>query len=215
MTDALFLSIVATGFAVAFLHAALPTHWLPFVLVGRAQGWEPRKIAAVTALAGAAHVLSTMVLGALAAGAGLVLEAWLEAWAPFVAAGALFALGGFYLSRHAVAVRRLAGGATLPIETRRYGSDRAAVGALVLMLTVSPCEAFLPVYLSAGSYGLSAFLLLSAVLALGTAAGMALFTTATLLGAERLKLQALERYESLILGGVLVVLGIAVLILGH
>ena len=30
------LSVLGAGLATAFLHAALPTHWLPFVLVGRA-----------------------------------------------------------------------------------------------------------------------------------------------------------------------------------
>ena len=44
------LSLVGGGFAAAFLHAALPTHWLPFVLVGRAQRWSlARNMAAVTA----------------------------------------------------------------------------------------------------------------------------------------------------------------------
>ena len=213
MSDALFLSIVATGFTIAFFHAALPTHWLPFVLVGRAQGWDGRKIALVTALAGLGHVTFTVVLGALVAGAGLALEDWLGAFAPFVAAGLLFGLGTFYLARHAVLARRLAGGPAVEADPRRYGSDRAAIGALVLMLTLSPCEAFLPVYLSAAPYGWAAFALLSVVLALATAAGMAIFTTAFLLGAERLKLRALERYDSAILGGVLCLLGLAVLLL--
>ena len=34
------LSLGGAGFVTAFLHAALPTHWLPFTLVGRAQGWR-------------------------------------------------------------------------------------------------------------------------------------------------------------------------------
>ena len=34
MTSPLFASILATGFAVALLHGAMPNHWLPFVLVG-------------------------------------------------------------------------------------------------------------------------------------------------------------------------------------
>ncbi len=213
LSDALLLSIVATGFTVAFFHAALPTHWLPFVLVGRAQGWSAGRIAAVTAVAGTGHVAFTVVLGALVAGAGLAIEHWLGAFAPYVAAGLLFALGAFYLGRHAVAVRRLAGAPALEATAPRYASDRAAVGALVLLLTVSPCEAFLPIYLSAASYGWGAFALLSGVLAVATAAGMTVFTTAFLLGAKRLKLQSLERYDSLILGGVLCLLGVAVLVL--
>ena len=34
------LSLLGAGFVTAFLHAALPTHWLPFVLVGKAQRWS-------------------------------------------------------------------------------------------------------------------------------------------------------------------------------
>ena len=43
------MSLLGAGFATAFLHAALPTHWLPFVLVGRAQRWTlPKTLSAVT-----------------------------------------------------------------------------------------------------------------------------------------------------------------------
>ena len=53
------MSLLAGGFAAAFLHAAMPTHWLPFVLVGRAQRWSlPRTLGAVTT-AGLAHIGST------------------------------------------------------------------------------------------------------------------------------------------------------------
>jgi len=34
-----FFALAATGLSVAFIHAAIPTHWLPFVVVARAQGW--------------------------------------------------------------------------------------------------------------------------------------------------------------------------------
>ena len=151
MPGPLILSILATGFAVAFFHAALPTHWLPFVLVSRAQGWSSRKMLLVTALAGAAHVVVTLVLGSLVALAGVTLERFIGGGAAWISAGLLFALGGWYLARHFVATQRLAvaGGAPAPAESKRYGSDAAAIGALVLMLTLSPCEAFLPVFLSA------------------------------------------------------------------
>ena len=56
------LSLLGAGFLTAFLHAALPTHWLPFVLVGRAQRWTlPRMLGAVTA-AGLAHIVTTAIV---------------------------------------------------------------------------------------------------------------------------------------------------------
>jgi nickel/cobalt exporter len=39
MNQAAILAIATTGFTVAFFHAAIPTHWLPFVVASRAQGW--------------------------------------------------------------------------------------------------------------------------------------------------------------------------------
>lgn len=206
--------MLATGFAVAFFHAALPTHWLPFVLVGRAQGWSTPRTLVVTALAGAAHVLVTLALGAVVAVAGVTLTRFTGEGARWVAAGLLFALGVWYLARHCATAQRLAGpNAVVAGEGRRYGSDAAAIGALVLMLTLSPCEAFLPVFLSAAPYGVAAFLLLCLTFTLATAAGMTVFTTAFAFGWERLKLQALERYDRLILGAALCLLGVAVLVL--
>jgi nickel/cobalt transporter (NicO) family protein len=76
----------------------------------------------------------------------------------------------------------------------------------------SPCEGFLPVYLSGVSYGWTGFLLLSGVLAVATLAGMVTFTWLSLAGLERLKLAVLEQYEDAVLGGLLVLLGIAVMI---
>ncbi len=43
MISPLFVSILTTGFVVAFLHGALPNHWLPFVLVGRRQAGRPAR----------------------------------------------------------------------------------------------------------------------------------------------------------------------------
>ena len=91
-------------------------------------------------------------------------------------------------------------------------SDGAAILSLFTLLTFSPCEGFLPVYLSGISYGWLGFALLSVVLAGATLAGMVLFTWLTLLGLQRVRLGALERYEGAILGGLLCVLGIAIMV---
>ena len=40
-------------------------HTLPFVVLGRSQGWSLRKTLALTALCGLGHVLSSIVLGLL------------------------------------------------------------------------------------------------------------------------------------------------------
>ena len=52
MDTSYLITLGFTGFTVAFLHAAIPTHWLPFVMVGRARGWSPARTLAAVALAG-------------------------------------------------------------------------------------------------------------------------------------------------------------------
>jgi hypothetical protein len=74
MTNDIFITIAVTGFTVAFLHAAIPTHWLPFVLTARAQRWNHTKTLFITALAGTGHVLFTTVLGVLVVWFGIGLS---------------------------------------------------------------------------------------------------------------------------------------------
>ena len=97
MHEALLGSIAATGLTVAFLHAALPTHWLPFVLAGRRQGWARNKTLAIAALAGSGHVLFTIVLGAMIAWFGIAMDSWIGNVFPYIAAGILIAFGAYYL----------------------------------------------------------------------------------------------------------------------
>jgi nickel/cobalt exporter len=87
------------------------------------------------------------------------------------------------------------------------------IAGLFALLTFSPCEAFLPVFLLGAKYGWIGFALLSAILAIGTVAGMVVFTGLTLAGLEKLKFRALEKFESGILGGVLCLLGILIMLL--
>ena len=80
------ISLLGGGFVAAFLHAALPTHWLPFTLVGRAQGWRPRRILLAVTAAGLAHIATTAVVGGLIVAAGLALDQWIGGILPHLAA---------------------------------------------------------------------------------------------------------------------------------
>lgn len=208
MGEALFGSIAATGFLVALLHAALPTHWLPFVLVGRAQGWSGRKTLAVAALAGSGHIVSTVVLAVMLMTAGMALEAWSGLVLTRIAGAVLIGFGLLYLLSRAPAVD----GEPRP---RRRVSDLAAILGLVGVLVLSPGESFASVLLAGLPYGWSGFVVLSLVLASATLGGMLLFTGASWAGAARLRLDLVERYERLLLGGALCVLGVLILVLRH
>jgi hypothetical protein len=360
MNSAAFTTIATTGFTVAFLHAAIPTHWLPFVLASRAQKWNRAKTLVIAAGAGAGHVLFTTILGVGIVWLGIGISKKVGDSFPPIAGGALILFGLFYLARqicggghghhhffgghshahhehshehrhehgehggmlvdlghgfveisvferdisarfrlyfynlkmhplpslpravvsmetirpngarqlfdfepaesflestsiipephefkailkiahddHAHthetrfienhhpdhkhtpehesafhAEREALAGGKLPPPT----SDWVAIGSLLALLTFSPCEGFLPVYLTGIKFGWFGFFVLSAILAGATLAGMVLFTWLTLLGLEKLKLKWLERYETGILGGLLCVLGIVIMLYEH
>lgn len=208
------LSLLGGGFIAAFLHAALPTHWLPFVLVGRAQRWSGgRTLLAVTA-AGLAHIVTTAVLGGLIVAAGLALDQWVQGLLPHLSAVLLFLFGAFYLARATLKRPAAVGGPPVG-EVEPAVSDRAAFLGLVAMMAVSPGEVLLPIYLSASAEGVAALALLSLVFAVGTVLGMAVFTALAHAGASILRLERWARYEGAVLGLALIGLGLLVALHQH
>jgi hypothetical protein len=63
------LLVAAAG--VGFGHAILPDHWMPLAVVGRTQRYPLGRVARVSLLAGIAHVLVSVVLGAIIVLVGL------------------------------------------------------------------------------------------------------------------------------------------------
>lgn len=238
MQSPVLTTIAVTGFTVAFFHAAIPTHWLPFVLVARARGWGRGKAIAVLALAGLGHVAFMSALGLGIAWAGFQLDEHITHAFHWIAGALLLAFAGFYFWRQwtgtGVCHHHAPGSQHQPSE--RCGEDGrehshwqeelqdspllskatgewTAISGLFVMLTLSPCEGFLPVYLSGVQFGWRGFILLSVILAIATFGAMALFTWLALVGFDRFRLKSFERYEAGLLGTLFAILGVLVLTL--
>ncbi len=239
MNAAVLTTIAATGFTVAFFHAALPTHWLPFVLVGRARGWRRTKTILVTLGAGLGHVSVTSILGIGIAWFGFQLDERVGRLFPWLIGAFLVAVGLYYFWRqgrgrgichhHAVGGQHRPSAACghehdhshweeelteSPVMSPRTG-DRTAIAGLFMMLTLSPCEGFLPIYLSGVRFGWHGFAVLTGILAVAALAGMTIFTWLTLLGLDRLRVQRFERYEAGLVGAMFSLLGVLVMVLEH
>ena len=207
-------SLLGGGFVAAFLHAALPTHWLPFVLVGRAQRWSlSRNLMAVTA-AGLAHIASTAVVGSLIVAAGLALDEIVAGLLPHLSAILLFGFGGFYLIKSVIRRPAMAGGPPLDLAEPTV-SHGAAFWGLVAVMALSPGEVLLPIYMSSAQEGVGALALLTGVFAVGTILGMATFTTLARAGASVLRLERWARYEGAILGIALIAIGLLIVTHQH
>ncbi|MFN3669023.1 MAG: hypothetical protein ACK4VY_06920 [Brevundimonas sp.] len=208
------LSVLGLGFATAFLHAALPTHWLPFVLVGRAQRWALPRVMAVVTAAGLAHIAATAAVGALIVVVGLAMDQWVAGLLPWASAALLFLFGAFYLGRAFMRAPRLAEGPPLALSEPTV-SHAAAFGGLVAMMALSPGEVLLPFYLSQATAGLGVLIALTVAFAVGTVMGMALFTGLAWAGWSVLRLERWARYEGFVLGLALILIGLLVLLRQH
>ena len=240
MNSAVLTTIAATGFSVAFFHAAIPTHWLPFVLVSRSRHWSRDKTLLVASLAGLGHVALTSLLGLGIAWFGFQLDERHGRLFPWIAGGILLVIGAYYFWRqgsgrgvghhHVLGTQHHSTAQCgheaedhshwedeledSPLVSGRTG-DWAAISGLLVMLTLSPCELFLPVYLSAVQFGWRGFVILSLILAVGTLAGMLVFTWLSLVGLERVQVRRFERYEAALLGTIFSVLGVLLLLFEH
>ena len=175
---------------------------------------------------------SPLLLGFMIAWFGIALNEKIGNWFPLIAGGALLVLGAFYIVRHFTGKGRphthLIGGHPhaeemphdhehshehdLGAARARPTSDRVAITSLLAMLTFSPCEAFLPIYASGVRYGWTGFALLTAILSVGTVAGMVVFTGLTLAGVRKIKLGLLEKYEGGLMGALLCLVGLLVIL---
>lgn len=225
MNETVLTTIAISGFGIAFFHAAIPTHWLPFVLAARVQQWKAGKTILITTAAGSGHVAVTAALGLLITWLGKKVSEDIGHWFAPVAGGLLLVLGVYYLTRQFRGKGHIHFGYPHehlheehhhhhphePVPPRRV-SDRAAIVSLLAFLTFSPCEAFLPIYVSGIRYGWTGFALLTAILSVGTVAGMILFTSLAMAGLEKVRLGALEKHESVLIGILFCVVGILVLV---
>jgi len=57
------IQLITGSLLLSLVHAAIPNHWLPLVILGRSQRWTPWETYRVAGLAGLAHSLSTISLG--------------------------------------------------------------------------------------------------------------------------------------------------------
>ncbi len=71
-------ALIAAAAGVGLGHAILPDHWVPLAVVGRTQRLPLRRVATLSALAGIAHVLVSLVLGAIIVAVGLQFRSAVE-----------------------------------------------------------------------------------------------------------------------------------------
>jgi hypothetical protein len=215
--------LLLSSCSTAITHALIPDHWLPFVLLSRAQRWSDRRTAVLTGLAGLLHVLMSIVLGgaAIAAGSGSAKDLAELAGRPVgYLAGLLLlffglAYGLWSYLRESRAHARAAVPGERPVHVHAHGHllerwFRGALtgGALVVIIGMSPCALLAPILFAAWSEGTGAVLAAAlgfTLCTIGTMIGTTLFAVH---GMRRLDFPFLTRYGDLISGFMLAAIGV-------
>jgi uncharacterized membrane protein YeaQ/YmgE (transglycosylase-associated protein family) len=198
--SAQFSAIVFGVVSVSLLHSLVPHHWLPFVVVGRKQGWKSRKVLTLLGVGAFVHMLSTIMVGLLVGYLGHQIDQRFETFHGIVPGLILIAFGGGYL---------------ISSFTHRHHevSERVAASSLIILLGLSPCVVVAPFFLILGPLGWVAVIKVCIAMSVLSVAGMTFCGWLALKGLSRFRLEWLEENETRVMGVLLMLLGMSFIFL--
>lgn len=224
--------------AVGFGHAVLPDHWVPLALVGRTHSYPLAKVARLSGLAAVAHVLVSVMLGAVIVLVGLQLRSSVERAQDAIVGLLLLATGlwfvvlelrgrgrshvgpGGYSHRHGDPLEHGHSHHHLVDDLRTAGRGgqlaperRGSLPAIILPFgaAASPDLTILPVFLAATAAGAGAAigsLVVFAAVTIATIVGLTLFAA---IGGYQIRGRWLDRWGNPFSAAVLAVIGALVL----
>jgi hypothetical protein len=208
---------------VGFGHAVLPDHWVPLAVLGRTRRYPLSRVARLSGLAGVAHVLVSIVLGAVIIAVGLQFRSTVAHAQDTIIGGILIATGiGFLLLEltghghhhdHDHKDHHHGPGH----DHHHHDHDQRRLSGLAAVMVpfgaaASPDLTILPVFLAATTAGVATAVgsvVIFAAVTIGTIMGLTLAATR---GGYQIKGDWLERWGNLITAGVLVAIGALVLL---
>jgi threonine/homoserine/homoserine lactone efflux protein len=210
-------ALIAAAAGVGFGHAVLPDHWVPLAVVGRTHRYPLSRVARLSGLAGVAHVIVSVLLGAAIVAVGLQFRSTIESAQNTIVGALLVATGLAFvaveLSGHGHSHSHPhAHGPGHPHSRARPGRLRGSLEIMVPFgAAASPDLTILPVFLAAAAVGTGTAvgsLLAFAVVTITTIVGLTLLAT---LGGYQLRGRWLDRWGNAITAVVLVLVGALVL----
>jgi nickel/cobalt transporter (NicO) family protein len=210
------LLIAAAG--VGFGHAILPDHWVPLAVLGRTRRYPLSRVARLSGLAGVAHVLVSIALGAVIIAVGLQFRSSVEHAQDTIIGCILIATGIGLL------LLELTGrGHHHDHDHHHHGHEHehhhehgrlSGLAAVMVPFgaAASPDLTILPVFLAATTAGVATAVgsvAIFAAVTIGTIMGL---TLAAARGGYQIKGDWLERWGNLVTAGVLAAIGLLVLL---
>jgi hypothetical protein len=207
------LALLGNTVATAVFHALIPDHWLPLVLLARAQRWSGRRVLGVAAFSGSLHALVSVSLGALALWAGR--EAALEAGGRLQGlSSALMILFGLGYGVWALA----RGGHSLHVHPHLsdlHAEPDTRLTGLGLGFTVgfNPCVLIIPILFATSAWRPAWQVAVAAAFALTTVATTAAMSWTGVRSARLFRFTFLDRFGEALSGGLIALTGLVVFVL--
>lgn len=217
-------ALLAAAAGVGFGHAILPDHWVPLAVLGRTRRYPLSRVARLSGLAGIAHVLVSIILGAVIIAVGLQFRSTIQSAQDTIIGWILIVTGiGFAaleLSGHGHGHAHDHDHDHDHHHTHEHdhdhGGSRRGVGGLAAVMVpfgaaASPDLTILPVFLAATAVGVGTAigsLVIFAAVTIGTIVGLTLAATR---GGYEIRGQWLERWGNAFTALVLVTIGLLVL----
>ena len=229
--------ITITAASIGLLHTLLgPDHYLPFIVMARARKWSLVKTTCITALCGAGHVLSSIILGIIGIALGISINKLgaIESFRGGLAAWLLIAFGTGYFIWGLFRARKSRphkhwhahGDTDMPIHKHAHSKDHLHLHKgekaknltpwiLFTIFVFGPCEPLIPllIYLAAKS-SIIGLVLVTGVFGVVTIVTMLSIVILLSLGANLLPMGRLERYTHALAGATICLCGIAIRFLG-
>jgi sulfite exporter TauE/SafE len=225
--------LIVSAVSIGFVHTLIGIdHTLPFVVIGRAQGWSYRKTAALTVLCGMGHVASSVVLGLFGIGIGVAVGRleWIEATRGSIAAWFLIVFGLVYAAWSMARKRRgqrhihVHDGGMVhahgdPAASHAQSTKLSPAGltawSLFIIFVLGPCEPLIPLLMvPAFDLGAWAAVPVTVAFAVTTIGTMLLLVTAGFYGLGLPVWKRLEGHANTLAGLAIAASGIAIQLFG-
>ena len=223
--------------AIAFVHTLLgPDHYLPFVAMSRARGWDMRKTLRITAVCGAGHLAGSVGLGLLGITLGIQLSSleWLESVRGGFAAWMLIAFGLVYTAwglrqawRNRPHTHWHSHGGITHSHIHRHHNEHVHVHdqavqrrpltpwLIFVIFVLGPCEPLIPLLMyPAARESMAGVLAVTTVFGIVTVLSMILAVVLALKGLQSLRLKRFERFGHAMAGSAILACGLGVAFLG-
>jgi hypothetical protein len=214
------VALLAASAGVGFGHAILPDHWVPLAVLGRTRRYPLAKVARLSGLAGIAHVLISIVLGALIIAIGLQFRSTVQSAQDTIIGCLLIATGlgfaAFELSGRGHRHAQHGHAHDHDHEDDEHGPEPHGFRGLAAVMVpfgaaASPDLTILPVFLAATTAGVATAVGSLVIFAAVTIATIVGLTLAAAKGGYQIRGQWLERWGNAVTALVLVIVGALVL----